>query len=359
MEKYLMYCTGTGLSVVLLTCSVLQSTHASESSLLDPRERDEDISATNIQVSISALENGFYEYLYDVESPEENKGRILTLSISAECSEDFGDITFPEPPTEKWLGNRSQDGNHVPLQAYPAYTAEGNIDSSAPSITGDNRVLFGLAINPGESVNGLRILSPAPPGLREYRLDVSMAVTDVTPEGYRWDYGSVDAEDLSVPWHHDFRVSGMIEGPDCRLASEPPPDDARFPGTSQGFGTEQINELLTYSEPLRDRFHMPEGTEILTITIHYHEQIDPETFRVQPAWARRLFNAEPGTSETVELPLRHHRNRFQLEVHPVKSELPRDEDPFHHSFKDKDVFDIRVEGGKTPPGQERNQGRGQ
>ena len=313
----------------------------------DPRLRDEDISATMVDVEVSITSEGFYRYEYTVIAPVENKGHIRSFRIDLSCEEEPDRAGLPEQPeSARFIGNSSADGKHAPVVISVGEGGKGLF-----SVSRSNQIGWGIHLSADQTVSGLILTSTSPPVNRRYKLVPFMDTSG-------WDYGAFEEDDPEVPWIDDFTVRGMIEGPGCSADEPPPEEESRFPGTSHGFGPERINQLLTYSEPLRDQFHVPEGTETLTMTIHYHEQIDPDTFRVQPAWARRLFNVEPGTSETVELPLRHHRNRFQLEVHPVKSDLPRHEDPYHHSFKDKDVFDIRVEGARTPPGQERNQGQG-
>lgn len=169
-----------------------------------------------------------------------------------------------------------------------------------------------------------------------------------------WDYSGLEEDDDAVPWTADFTVTGITTGPAC--PGEEYPDDgggggeARFPGSLFAGESELINELLTYSAPLVDQFHLTAGTHELEMTIHYHEDIDPRTFRVTPEkqQLRRLFNPRPGTSETVRLPLDPGKNRLQLQVQsrfvpPGQSDRPAREVRGRDGVSlDKDVFVIRV-----------------
>jgi len=163
-----------------------------------------------------------------------------------------------------------------------------------------------------------------------------------------WDYATHNPdEDPSVPWTADFTVSGITRGPACPGEEEfvEPP---RFPGTLYPNESEAVNAVLTYSEPLRDRFHADTGTMSLTLTIHYAEEIDPKSFRVLPAKhnLQRFFNPEPGASETVVLPLEEGKNKIQLQA-KAKS-LPRTKRKEGGMYggrgpdMDQDDFEVRV-----------------
>ena len=312
--------------------------------LKDPRDRDENITAAEITVSVEE-KGSFFEYSYDVKNAEDNKGHILYMLLDLACDLDFGEVDFPE---------NSDAFRKIPEKGYvPVEMFHGSTRRVAHSLTIDLYGKWSVSLDPGEEVRGLRVLSPAPPGPREYQL-VPFMPTD------GWDYDSYQdvapgEEEPVIPWIDDFTVVGTVTGPACSLES--PEEPERFAG--HPVGNEKINKLLTYSEPLRNRLRVDEDQSSVTVTIHFDERIDPETFRVQPAWARRHFDApRPGGSQTVEVPLRGPRTQLQFEVHPRKLDQPRDEDPYHHSFKDMDVFEIRQGDMKAPPGRERDPQQG-
>jgi len=314
--------------------------------LMDPKERDEDISGAEVAVVVNELDGEIFEYVYTVESPLSNKGEIQSFLIDVSCDMEFDEVEFPWQPGPLFGGDAS-DGKNVPIVPRLG-------DAVLVSIMPSNRVSWLVDIAPGGAASDMKIFSNVPPGSREYRLTPVMIT-----EG--WDYGPYQDvppgdDPPTIPWIDDFTVTGMIEGPACPGVS-PPPESPRYPGST--FGPAHINELLTYSEPLRNRLRVDEDQSSVTVTIHFDERIDPDTFRVQPAWARRHFDApRPGGSQTVEVPLRGPRTQLQFEVHPRKSDQPRDEDPYHHSFKDMDVFEIRQGDMKAPPGRERDPQQG-
>ena len=334
----------TSIFIVFLIILPLPSVSADEE-LKDPRERDEDISGTEVLVDVTEREDGLFQYEYSIHSPESNKGIIRSFQMDIACELDFDEVEFPLSPGPGFGGDHS-DGQNVPLVPRLG-------DAFSVSIGMSNRVSWLASLDPGESAQGVKIISPAPPGLREYRL-----VPFLDTQG--WDYDSYQdvapgEEEPVIPWIGDFMVVGSVTGPACSLES--PEEPERFAG--HPVGNEKINKLLTYSEPLRNRLRVDEDQPSVTVTIHFDERIDPETFRVQPAWARRHFDApRPGGSQTVEVPLRGPRTQLQFEVHPRKSDQPRDEDPYHHSFKDMDVFEIRQGDMKAPPGRERDPQQG-
>ena len=72
--------------------------------------------------------------------------------------------------------------------------------------------------------------------------------------------------------------------------------------------------MLTYAKPLRTNLSVPERENTLEMQIHYSDEIDPDTFKAEPGWARRLFTPIPGDSETVTLPVNMGTNHIRLEV---------------------------------------------
>ena len=197
-----------GVMVVALTVAFTPAVFAEEE-LKDPRTRDDDISGTIVEASVSRLPSGVYEYIYRIAAPETNKGSVRGIKIALACDIDFGEIAWPEPPDPVFQGDHSTVP-HVPVQMYidPEQT-------SAMSITARGEAYWGLAMDPGEAGERYRMLSPAPPALRRFVLEPSWRTT-----GY--DYGSLSDDELdTVPWIGDFRVTGMIEAPACKLPPEP------------------------------------------------------------------------------------------------------------------------------------------
>lgn len=316
--------------------------------LKDPRTRDEDLSKTVITVKTNVLSNGYYEYVYDIQSPVDNKGIIRTFKIDVSCAHDFGSTSYTEEPSQYFKGDYSKDGQHIPLQAYPVYGFTARL-----AISEYNQLGWLVYMEPGKTAKGFRIVSPAQPGLRRYRLIPSMQ-----PDG--WDYNSYNEEDPTVPWIDDFTVTGIISGPAC------PDDIERYPGTNKHEKeSQEINNLLTYSAPLKDRFHVEKSTKEVEFTIHYGDNIDPKTFKVEPRRFESFFSPKAGTKQTVMLPLdkRHWRTRLKFEV---RAKIDGNDKRTPHfggqgfgegrsknkhssgtlgleSMKDTDVFEIRTE----------------
>lgn len=311
--------------------------------LRDPRLRDEDISGTTINSTVRRLPSGLYEYRYDLALPASSPGEILSFNVDITCDLDFGNVLYPEPPYPHENPDASSV-RHVPIRAYASLGPAGQILSGGPGVSFKGQLYWPLGLDPGNSIIGLRALSPAPPGQRAYELTPSMDGADIEADGSGWDYRNTE-NDPTVPWIDDFTVRGMLTAPACALP--PPPDDpppppppTRFAGTALNESA-AVNGLLTYSAPLRDRFHVALGVSTVEVKIHYAAEIDPKTFKVEPAWARNLFNPAAGTSQTVLLPLKDQRNKFQLEVRSTKGKEPRKEDALDQSYKDRDVFEIR------------------
>lgn len=349
------FCALLGLAVLLE--STLNLASAQEATFLrDPRLRDEDISATSLLVTTRRLENGFYEYVYDVVSPSSNLGTLSVYGVDVGCELDFGNVGFPEPPY-KYVRRDASDGKHVPVQAYGGIRSDTGRQGGGAGISLSNQVIWTVNLRPGNSIQGLRILSPAPPGPRAYRFTVDMNVDDLEPDGSGWNYPAFQDDD-TVPWIPDFEVRGITTGPACALPPPneppPPPSGGTFAGSAERSESDAVNRLLSYTAPLRDRFHVEPGVTMVTMTIHYSAEIDPKTFRVEPGWARPLFNPSAGATETVVLPLRDKKSLFQLEAKSVKDKVPRKRDELDQSYTDRDVFEVRQTPVlKAPPGKSR------
>lgn len=308
-------------TTVLLVFSLAQP-GAIGAELKDPRTRDESLAATTVTVETQRLPSGNYEYIYSVANPATNAGTIDRFMIDLACDIDFGEVTFAEPPEPLFQGDFSLRP-HVPVQLYfaPTYTAGMTIDAEA-------QASWALNMEPGGSDSGYRILSPAPPGLRRFTLTPSWPT-------HEYDYSTLTDEEIeTIPWEDTFTVSGMIEGPACALAPDPEPD--LYLGS--GAEGEAVNGLLAYAEPLRDQFHSE--ADSIRVHVHYGEDLDPSSFKVQPGWARRLFTPQPGGNEVVELPLSPGMNVFQFQGTATKRVDPRKDDETHHSRRDRDTFRV-------------------
>lgn len=305
------------LVIMLLLCPMV-----AWGQLKDPQFRNEDISGTAIQATVNSLNNGFYEYIYNVQFPKENMGSVLTVELDITCNLDFGEVYFPEPPDEgvRYL---SPDGAHTPVQL-------NDHERTTPAVTVRNFAKWGVHGDPGSPAITLRLISPALPTSRHYEIWPYMSTTG-------WDYPELE-DHPEIPWVDDFKITGYITGPACDTSAPTPV----FPGNRQGFETEEANQLLTYREPMRDRWHADEGQESVTFTIVYADTIDPDTFNASPGWARSYFTPRPGTEETVELPLRPGVNKFIFEASVANTAGPRRGEALHHSEKDRDEFEIRV-----------------
>lgn len=300
--------------------------------LNDPSTRDEDISFTQVNVDIQQNQEGNYIYRYSVTSPPENKGKVASIAIDLSCDANFDNFEPSYSVGKEGHIDLNQfselialkEGEHSPADVSADYGSAG-----PHGISIENDARWGIVLKPGESTMGLQIISPAEPGMRIYTLEPSM-------ETFGWDYP--EDPDPAHPWIEDFTVYGMIAGPGCPGVT-PPVDIDYYPGTE--FGPKDLNGLLTYSTPLKDRFHVDAEINEVEITIHYSKLIDPKTFKVEPGWARPFFNPEPGGSDTVMLHLKQAMNKFKFKVSPNKVKGPRKGNEEHYSYHDTDLFEIR------------------
>jgi len=305
--------------------------------LKDPLYRDEDISNTEISADYSIRSDGLFEYTYKVVSDGSNKGIISRLLIGLECFEEVEPASsLPGPPANEAYDGNSAEKPIVPSRVLAEYGSSGSF-----GITASGEAIWSLYQKPGETTQGLKIVSATEPGLRRYRLVPFM---DNNPNV--WDYESYDAHDPRLPWIEDFTVTGMIAGPSCPGVT-PPLEEEVFFGNRPGRETKETNRLLAYTAPLKNRLHV-DGKKTFAMTVRYGDDIDPKSFHVQPGWLQPHFHPYPGAEETVEIPLKRHRTKVQLEVHPAKATGPeasrRKGNEAHHSRKDRDVFEVRHDG---------------
>jgi hypothetical protein len=304
---------------------------------LDPRLRDEDISGTGVSVVVSRDASGNFDYEYRLSASRQNLGLALLFKVDLTCPGPGDGSGLPlQPQGEGYLGDASA-GEHAPVNVMADV---GSASSYGLSVA--NEAQWGTAVSPGENVAGLRLKSPNGPIPRRYILLPSMAPT--AP----WDYSDVDPSDETIPWVDDFTVAGVTEGPGCEPAPAPLSESARFAGTPFPHELGGLNDLLSYSEPLRDRLHAALGEGSFALTIHYRDDIDPSSFEVTPAsdGIRRLFNPQPGTSQTVYLPLAAGKNLFRLSAHTRFTLRGQDKGSGaggrQGASGDIDVFEVRV-----------------
>ncbi|MCW8918672.1 MAG: hypothetical protein OQL08_07635 [Gammaproteobacteria bacterium] len=287
----------------------------------DPATRDENISDTSISVLTAELPNGLHEYTYTLTSGALNKGKILTFLLDISCKDFPSNEIAPDFTTSGYGLNSSPDSHFTPVQLEVPHPY-------SPGITITNEINWLAALIPGGTITDYKITSPLPPAKRKYTLEPSW-------ETRWWGY---DEEFIPEewPWIDDFIVTGMIDGPSC--PSDKPPV---YPGN--GGEAEEISNLLTYTVPQRDRWHVNTDTDSLTLTIHYSEDIDPKTFKTEPGWARSFFNPIPGSTDTVVLNLKKGKNLFKFSVSPINPAVTNNKNKHHRDNVDRDVFEIRKE----------------
>jgi len=300
----------------------------------DPATRDEDISGTRVKVDYHQRADGLWVYEYNASAPTSNKGTVSTLYIDLRCDVHFEDADLPYTSS----GTEGYDGIHNTKPITPTAVQSDWGASAGWGIGVHNTAYWMVTMKPGESESNNRLISPAAPGLRVYTLVPQFFVLG-------WDYPRIP--DPTLPREQDFYVNGVIAGPGCP-GEIPPVDKPSFPGTVHPTERdENLNGLLSYTQPLKDRVRVPAGTREVKLSIRYRDDLDPKSFKVQPGWARHFFHPQPGTQETVSLPLKAHksRHRFFLEAHPVKTAPPRagsdEKGPPGHALKDRDELEFR------------------
>lgn len=303
--------------------------------LKDATLRDEDISAVVFTVEIKKRPDGLYEYVYQINNPIDNKGIVSQILINLNCNVEFEPIVLPDSNDKPgYLGDMQAESN-----SYTPTTIRADHGSAASyGLTINNEALWGARISQGQKRTGLRLISPAAPGMRLFTIKPRVSYADGT-----WFFPE---DDSIVPDTIDFTITGMIAAPGCPGVTEPP-ETALYPGATFQVEPENINKLLQYRSPQIDRFHVDAGTNETEIHIYYGKDIDSKTFKIEPAYLKHYFNPVAGTDEKISLPLKKARNKIKLSVHTIKATgTTRKENEIHHSYKDTDVFEIRVDGNK-------------
>lgn len=309
--------------------------------LADPRTRDENLSATTVDVVVNMEASGLYVYTYSVSAGSANTGKVSEFAVDISCedvpdSKGFSPSDFPT----RSLASASSDNKHVPVALD---SPEGQ--SFQTGVAASNEAMWSVMLKPGEMSTGLKIVSPYPPGARDYALYPSV---DYNMQSY--DYEGLDPEDPTVPWIDDWTVRGVTTGPACPGEEYPPGGDGGiFKGSFESSESAETNALLTYSAPLIDQIALEAGTGSIEIIIHYGSDIDAKTFRVTPERnkLKSLFTPRAGSSEAVVIPLNEGKNRIEFKVHaksmPGEQNHHDDESPKKAGLiLDRDVFVFRV-----------------
>lgn len=302
-----------------------------EEALKDPYQRDDDISGTLVSVKTTQRTDGQYEYVYTVAGPADNKGIVASFLLDLHCDRVLDRTGLPASQENGLIRIENipefvaAPGFHTPVAISADYGSAGFM-----AITLEHWAQWVLELQQGETLTGLRLVSKEAPALRAYQLTPFMDTDG-------WDYS--DEEDPNLPWIPDFTVTGMVAGPACPGVTTPI-EEPSFAGAVNR-EPDPINQLLTYTAPLVDRWRVASGVRSFELKITYAAAIDPKTFRVEPAWAKNMFHPVPGSSETVVLPLKDARNIFKLEVSMAKRHTQRKDDAEHFSYMDKDVFEVR------------------
>lgn len=186
---------------------LLPAPSAIAADLADPGTRNEDLSATTVDVNVDISNAGLYVYTYSVTAGARNTGKISEFAVDISCEEatDPKEFSPSDFPTSSMV-SASADGKHVPV-ALDA--PEGQ--SFQTGVAASNEAMWSVMLEPSESSTGLKIISPYPPGMRRYTLYPSV---DYNMDSY--DYEGLDPEDPTIPWIDDWTVHGITTGPACR-----------------------------------------------------------------------------------------------------------------------------------------------
>lgn len=306
---------------LLFSLLFLLNINISASELKDPITRDEKISNTIVNVSVKQ-EGMLFKYEYSIKSPRTNLGIINNFLLDISCDIDFSDIKIPVPNERLGhLTNKSSNGQHVPAEVFAAYGT-----SNAYGITKSNHVLWGLYLKPGKKVERIWILSPAPPGPRNYLIEPFI---DNNPD--IWNYSKYNEDDPNVPWIEDFTITGTIIGPSCK-------SDESSGNLFKGTGEESfyVNGLLQYSNPTKDPLYIKRSDDGIKMIIHYSKSIHKQSFhaKLNNEDISGMFHSNPNTSEIIQLQGPWKKlNKLMLSVLGIQEtknkDNPNDIDTFH------------------------------
>ena len=299
-----------------------------------------DLSEVRLDVDYALGADGLWRYHYTIHNGSTSILESLFIDLSCYDGTEISDDISSSGQGDGYLDpsrypgiERLREGVHVPARIEAAYGS-----AFRWGITMGNEAFWYTKTNPQSSDDGLVLTSKGRPVARNFRIMPHPPL----PEG------DDDEHYPHLEEEEDYNLYGLVMGPSCHESTDIPDDDHPdpiFAGTPpREVG---VNHLLTYSEPLQSRFTVAASENRIAMTVHYADEMDPDTFRVEPGWARELFSPKPGRSETVILPLNMGLNRFSLLVYGMGS-TPND-----WTYRDQDIFEIRR--GRTPPGQAKRQ----
>jgi hypothetical protein len=143
---------------------------------------------------------------------------------------------------------------------------------------------------------------------------------------YKWDFGdgtTLTTTDAII--QHTYANGGVFNitlvANDGQVDSAPFSTQATigFNGTGQ---RDDVDEFLSYANPLSREMNLPAGTTSFQMVIIYGPTIIPSTFSatLEKANVTNLFHPAPNTSETVTIPLSRGRNSLFLKVDGIRTD---------------------------------------
>lgn len=314
---------------------MLASSFCSAAELLDPRTRDEDISALDVVVKISSIE-GKRLYRYSISKKAPTIGELARMDVDIYCAEfpnlgpGFGSAGRGKPY------NLSRTQKHVPveLNVVGSSTASRGVDAG-------NRAAFSMFGALAYPLT-VEIFSTAKPGYRRYVLRAETGRNDV-----KYDYSGVDEterDDPSIPSDRDWEVHGVIPGPACPGQEATPMTRPIFGGQRWGRESYEKDNLLTFEvKGNRNRWHDVATTTNVKFRIYYASTVEPTAFSatLNGRDVSSLFHPADtlGHYEEVTLPLEGPRTLIQLTACDASAKRP--DGSYDVEQCDVDPFEIR------------------
>jgi hypothetical protein len=146
-------------------------------------------------------------------------GIMSSLLLDLNCDFSFEPIDLPYATGLSGY-SEIESINLAPHTPSAIHADPGSAYMYALSVSG--HALWGLYLRPGRSLEGLRLISAAEPGIRNYSIIPAFENNEL------WAYTEDDDDNPDIPWKEDFTVNGMIVGPGCPAVTEAP-----GPGTKQ------------------------------------------------------------------------------------------------------------------------------
>ncbi|MDX1444238.1 MAG: hypothetical protein R3270_10790 [Gammaproteobacteria bacterium] len=296
-----------------------------------PLLSDFDISGTEISVEVTQGP-GYYEYVYTFAAPETNIAKAVSFWLDTSCAEQLEDHEVAGLFPNHSGANFVSEFESVPYMPVLGLLPNGKQKLMDVSVSG--HLPRWVMAEPGDTKT-VRFRSTGAPVPRHYGLssDVKYYERIDWPES-----GHIPG----LPSEFDFEIKGVIAGPGCEINPPAQAAEPRFRGANLRTEFASAQDVLTYSQPLRNRLHVKEGQEYVAFRVNYAATLDPATFETCPAEAARYFNPVPGGSETVRIPLSQARNFLTLAARAAgEPPLQPKHDRVSHSPIDVDVFEFR------------------